>query len=253
MARRRKSNRRHRRGSFHFLYKVLSIFAICAVVILALTLFFRVDNVEVTGQQRYSAEEIQEATGIALGDNMYLLNKFDAVNRLQEALPYIESVRINRRLPSTITIDVTECSSVFGVSQDGAIWYVSPSGRIVEQGSIPIDPEIPVIDGVTLLAPTVGTPLALAVEFAPQQESLLALMLALQEAGVLEQVDAIHLEDLELLTMDYAGRFRVEMLYGADYTRKIQTLEAVIAKLETNETGTIRLTRDDGKVNVIRG
>lgn len=253
MARRRNSNRRHRRGSFRFLYKLLSIVVICAAVILALTLFFRVDTVEVTGQHRYSAEEIREATGISIGDNLYLLNKYDAVNRLQAALPYIEEVRINRRLPDTLTIEVTECAFTFALCQEGTVWYISPSGRIVEQGTIPVDPEVPAIDGCTLLSPSVGTPLALATEYASQQQSLLELMAALEDADLLEKADAIHLGDLDILTMDYDGRFAVEMRYGADYAQKLRTLEAVIEKLESNETGTIRLTRDDGKVNVIRG
>ena len=253
MARRRNSNRRHRRGSFRFLYKLLSILAICAAVVLALTLFFRVDTIEVTGQQRYSAEEIQKATGISVGDNLYLLNKFDAVNRLQTALPYIEEVRINRHLPDKLTIEVKECVHTFALSQEGTVWYISPGGRIVDQGEPPAEADAAVLDGCTLLSPSVGTSLALATEFAAQQESLLSLMSALEHAGVLEKVNAIHLGDLDLLTMDYDGRFQEELRYGADYAQKIRTLEAVVERLESNESGTIRLTRDDGKVNVIRG
>ena len=49
MARRRHSNRRRRRGNFGFLYKLLSVLVICAAVVMALTLFFRVDTIEVTG------------------------------------------------------------------------------------------------------------------------------------------------------------------------------------------------------------
>jgi cell division protein FtsQ len=65
MARRRNSNRRRRRGSFGFLYKLLSTLAICAVVVAALTLFFRVDTIEVSGTARYSAQEIIDAPASA--------------------------------------------------------------------------------------------------------------------------------------------------------------------------------------------
>ena len=61
MARRRNSSRHHRRGRFTFLYKLLSILVICGVVILALTLFFRVDTVVATGQIRYTTEGIAVA------------------------------------------------------------------------------------------------------------------------------------------------------------------------------------------------
>ena len=51
MARRRHSNQRRRRGSFGFLYKLLSMLVICAAIIVALTLFFRVDTVKISGKE----------------------------------------------------------------------------------------------------------------------------------------------------------------------------------------------------------
>ena len=71
-----------------------------------------------------------------------------------------------------------------------------------------------------------GTDIALSTEFANQQTSLLALLAALDAAGLTDRVDAIHLDDLSRLTMDYAGRFSVEMEYNADYDRMLQILEA---------------------------
>ena len=57
MARRRHSNRRRRRGNFGFLYKLLSVLVICAAVVMALTLFFRGDTIEVTGTERYTEKD----------------------------------------------------------------------------------------------------------------------------------------------------------------------------------------------------
>ena len=59
------------------------------------------------------------------------------------------------------------------------------------------------------------------------------LLAALDAAGLTDRVDAIHLDDLSRLTMDYAGRFSVEMEYNADYDRMLQILEAGISKLES--------------------
>ena len=59
-ARRRHSNRRRRRGSFGFLYRLLSVLVICGVIVVALTLFFRVDTVVVTGTQRYTQQEVKQ-------------------------------------------------------------------------------------------------------------------------------------------------------------------------------------------------
>lgn len=212
-------------------------------MVMALTLFFRVDTIEVTGTERYTEKDVIEASGIQLGDNLFLLNKYEAARSIAEQLPYIdiEDIRIRRELPDTLLIDVAECGTPLAVIQDGSAWLLSPKGKIVEQLPASQAGDYAVIDGCELLAPSVGTDIALSTEFANQQTSLLALLAALDAAGLTDRVDAIHLDDLSRLTMDYAGRFSVEMEYNADYDRMLQILEAGISKLESNQTGSIRL------------
>ena len=180
MARRRHSNRRRRRGNFGFLYKLLSVLVICAAVVMALTLFFRVDTIEVTGTERYTEKDVIEASGIQLGDNLFLLNKYEAARSIAEQLPYIdiEDIRIRRELPDTLLIDVAECGTPLAVIQDGSAWLLSPKGKIVEQLPASQAGDYAVIDGCELLAPSVGTDIALSTEFANQQTSLLALLAA---------------------------------------------------------------------------
>ena len=241
MARRRGSARRRRRGGSGFLYKLLSVFLICGCLVAAITLFFRVDTVIITGEQRYTEAEIRQASGVEDGDNLFLLNKYQVIRNIAEALPYIEieNTRIQRKLPDTLLIQVQECGDPLAWTQDGTVWLMSPAGKIVEQTDTAAG--YPTVDGCELLAPSMGTDIALSTEFANQQTSLLALLAALDAAGLTDRVDAIHLDDLSRLTMDYAGRFSVEMEYNADYDRMLQILEAGISKLESNQTGSIRL------------
>ena len=252
MARRRNSNRRRRRGRFVFLYKLLSILVICGVIIAALTLFFRVDSVEIQGNQRYTTEEVRKESGVKTGHNLFLMNKYRIASSLLSKLPYIEQVRISRHLPDQLVIQVTECTTVLAVKQDGSTWLVSPSGKIVAQAGVSEASKYAVIDGFQMLSPSVGSAMAVETALSGRQESLLSLLGALEKSGMLDQVKAIHLGDASVLTMDYAGRFSVELSYGADYAYKLQNLQAVIGKLESNETGTINL-RVDGKANFIPG
>ena len=251
MARRRHSNHRRRRGNFGFLYKLLSVLVICGAVVAALTLFFRVDTIRVTGNDRYTEEEVIQASGIQLGDNLFLLNKYEAARSIAEQLPYIdiEDIWIRRELPDTLLIDVAECGTPLAMIQDGSAWLVSPKGKIVEQLPAAQAGDYAVIDGCELLAPSVGTDIALSTEYASQQSSLLALMTALEAADRMDQVDAIHLSDLSQLVMDYAGRFSVEMPYSADYEQALKIVQGVVDTLETNQTGTIHL--DPGSIHEV--
>lgn len=247
MARRRHSSRRHR-GGFSVLYKLLSVLIICAAIIAALTLFFRVDTIAVSGQQRYTSQEVQDATGIAQGDNLFLLNKYDVAQNIVKALPYVEEIRISRKLPDTLLVEVQECGTPLALPQDGSIWLISPGGKIVEQRSAGDAGDYGTIDGCKLLSPSVGTQIALATEYADQQASLLDLLAALEDAGMLEQVDAIHLDDAGKVVMDYAGRFAVEMPYNADYAMKLKALRLSLesGKIQDNMTGTFDLMQENG-------
>ena len=240
MARRHGRGRRGRR--FGVLYKLLTLVVVCAAAVLALTLFFKVESVEVTGNSRYSAQEIQDACGVQLGDNLYLLSKPDMVQRLHQQLPYIDEVRITRRLPNTLCVQVTEFSTVYAVEQEGTVWLLTSGGKIVETAAERGD--VPLIDGCELLAPSLSGDVSFALELQNRQESLFALLTALESAELTEGVRAIHLGDPTVLTMDYTERFSVEMPYSADYPRLLRYLTLVIEELETNLTGVIDLPRD---------
>lgn len=241
MARKRGSGRR-RRGRFGFLHKLLTVLVICAVIVVALTMFFKVQTITVEGGRRYTEEEIVAASGVTVGDNLFLLNKHDIARRLVEQLPYIETVKPDRQPPGTLLISVTECAATFALEGEGTYWLMSESGKIVDTAAEP--GEQPVIDGCELLAPSVGSRMALAVEEQEREESLLALLAALKTAGKTEQVQAIHLESPSELVVDYANRFAVKMPYSGDYDKLLAFLTIVIDTLETNETGVIDLTRE---------
>lgn len=249
MARNRRSRRRRRRGSSGFLYKLLSVLVICACLVAALTLFFRVDTISVTGQSRYTAEEIRDASGIGIGENLLLLNKYTASGNITAKLPYIEEIRIHKQLPDTLQIEVKECSTPIALVQDGSAWLISAGGKIVDQVDASEAENYPVLTGCSLLAPSVGGELVLASEYSVQEESLLSLLSALDEADMMGEIDGIDLEDLSVLRMGYLDRFTVKLPYNGDYPMKLKMLRLAVESdyVQDNMTGTFDMTREDGR------
>ncbi|MBR3641181.1 MAG: FtsQ-type POTRA domain-containing protein [Oscillibacter sp.] len=254
MPRCRRYTRRYKRGGLSFLYKLLSVLLICACFVAAITLFFRVETVEVFGLERYTKEEILEASGIEQGDNLFLMNKYEVIRRIVDRYPYIEleNTRIQRKLPDTLLIYVKECGRPLALRQDGSVWLVSPSGKIVEQRKTVGG--YGVIDGVQALSPSVGTQLALDSTHDMQLESLLSLLKALEESGFLDTVEAVHLGNLSMVSFECMGRFTVELPYGADYAYKLKTLRAILdsGKIQENMKGTFNMRGSDGKTNFIQ-
>ena len=71
----RSRTRKRNRGRFGPLFKLLCMVAVGVALTMGATVFFRVESVVISGNERYSQEEIIAASGIQVGDNLYGLNK----------------------------------------------------------------------------------------------------------------------------------------------------------------------------------
>ena len=76
--------------------------------------------------------EIIDAAGVSEGDNMFLMNKYSAAERIRKALPYIETVQFRRSLPDGLSIIVTECADPAAIVQDGKAYLLCDTGNIVD-------------------------------------------------------------------------------------------------------------------------
>ena len=250
MARRRSYHRKRRQGRFSFLYKILIFVTICGAIAVALALFFKVDTITVTGNSRYTANQIIEASGIETGDNMFFLNKYHASERITAALPYVETVRISRQLPDTLVVTV-ECTAPAAVSQDGKLWLLSGDGKIVD-AKTGDGKQYAVVEGLTLLEPQVGADLQVPEEQQPSARLLLTLLGLLRDKDMLGDVQTIDLSDTASVVMRYLDRFDVTFRWDADFDYKLDYLLAVVERLEVNEKGAIDMTQE-GKASFIPG
>ena len=82
-----------------------------AAATLGATVFFQVETIAVVGNSRYTAQEVIDASGVQIGDNLFQMNKNQISQRILQQLPYVGEVSPQRGLPSTLTIQVTEISA----------------------------------------------------------------------------------------------------------------------------------------------
>ena len=250
MAKRRRYNHKRRRGSFSFLYKLLAFVLICTAIALALTLFFRIRTIQVSGNDRYTREEIIAAAEVKEGDNLFLMNKYNAAERIRKALPYIETVQFRRMLPDGLSIVVTECADPAAVVQDGKAYLLCDTGNIVDEMAASAAKGRMQVKGLTLTGPAVGTQAQAAEGQELTLERLLELMKALDSRGMTGNVSQLDMSDASQLTLRYLDRFDVYFPWDADYGYKLDYLMAVVEKLEVNEKGIINMMQE-GKARFI--
>ncbi len=191
-----------------------------------------------------------DASGIHVGDNLFLMDKYEVASRIHSTLNYVETVQISRHLPSTLRITVTECKATVAVEQEEVAFLISGSGKIVDTVSIDSAGEYALVTGLALEKPQLGKTIQADKENEKGCQTLLQLLDRLYKKDMLSDVQAIHLEDASHITIRYLDRFNVIIPWGADMDYKLNYLLAVVEKLEDNERGTINMTQDR-KVNFI--
>ena len=231
------------KGRAGVLYAAVMGLFMAVSVVLACTVFFRVEQVEVSGNSRYTVEEITAVCGVEPGDNLILLNKYQIAQQLYTQLPYITNVRVNRKLPDQLLVEVTETKVALTIEGGGAWWLLSESGKVLDVAEGDAEGYL-LLRGVAPEGIAVGEQLRLAAGNL-SAERLLELVAALSERNMLEKTDWVDASDGEILRIGYDGRFEVELFYNADFDFKVNCLRSVVEELEPNETGTIRMTMED--------
>lgn len=198
---RRRANRRQR--ILHIAGRVAFLAVLLAAAVLALTVFFKVETIEVEGSSRYAAADIADSMDVQVGDNLYLWNKVKEADKLLERFPYLDTVQIRRRLPDALVVTVTECQAVLAVPSDSGYYRVSSKGKVLE--ITPEDGGLPVATGVPLMGTQPGQMIDPAVD--AYADALLTVLTALDASGLLPEVDFVNLQSLTDIRIGYQGRF----------------------------------------------
>jgi hypothetical protein len=123
-------------------------------IVAALTLFFKVQEIEVVGNVRYTGEEILEVAQIKPGDNLVLLDKYGISQRIYTRLPYVTNVSPRRKFPDKLIVEVTETRAVAAVEGGGSWWLLSSNGKILEPIERADAGDYMILAGVSAVEPT---------------------------------------------------------------------------------------------------
>ena len=97
--------------------------------------FFRLRRVEFAGLRYLSADTLMPA--VRLAPEASLFDRIDGVERRLRAIPGVQQVRVHRRIPGTLRVDVVETEPVALVPQARGMAMVDDRGR-----TLPFDPAI---------------------------------------------------------------------------------------------------------------
>lgn len=130
-----KKPRRRRKGRRTLHHILLVLVLVAAGIALSLTVFFKIEDIVVIGNEHYTPEEIIQVTGIALEDNLFLVDTHQIEQELLATFPYLEEVSVKRAYPPAIEIHTTPSVAVAALEQAANDYIlITYQGKILEQG-----------------------------------------------------------------------------------------------------------------------
>lgn len=243
---RRKARARKRNAR---IFACVGIAAVVLSILLAVTVFFTVDVIEVHGNTVYTSNEIIEKMGVQFGDNLLLMDKYQVIDRVLDNCVFIDSMEIRRVLPNKLVVNVTEVKMAVAFDcEDGNYWLADPDGRLLQKVT-----ELPSystrISGIQLKNPRPGATFeALESEKQQPMETLLA---ALKENDCFEAVTDIQIEKIYDIRLTYQERYEVIFGRSDQIDNGLAKLELVIAELEKQGTFSANIDFSDGTIRVI--
>lgn len=127
-----RKKKRRRRRRIKALISFLLIIAI-TLVILSLTVFFKIDGITVQDNTVYPSGEIISVSGVEAGDNLFALNSSKIEQRITKNLPFIKKVELKRQLPSKLSLVITETVEEVCYYKDGIYYTADKEGKILKE------------------------------------------------------------------------------------------------------------------------
>jgi len=116
-------------------YITIGIALILIMSIIGTSAFMRANEIKVEGFSAYSIDDIVEASGISLGDNLLFINVQTVSHNIRRELPFINSASVTRVLPDKILISITESEAIAKISFAGETLVSDSTGRILARSS----------------------------------------------------------------------------------------------------------------------
>lgn len=210
--------------------------------LLCVFLLFKVTEITVTGDIVYESSQILELCGYENGDNLFFVSTSDKEKLLKEKLPYIADVKIHRRMPGTLEIEIRG-ATVSACVENGGMWlYVSAGGKILEVKGEP-KPGVMQVVGLTSTNSEMGQLVS------TEEEGVLAAYQAvvdtLTQLDVVQSFTKLDLSDIYDIRLFYEDRVEFKLGSSAELAYKVEfgcSIVTDVNKIGAAERGSLDLS-----------
>ena len=238
-----------------FLLRLATVVAVVLALVLGMSIFFKVENITVSGMEKYTAWDIREASGIREGENLLSLSEPQISGKITTALPYVQYVRVGIKLPDTVNIEVVELDVAYAIeAQDASWWLMDADGKLVEKVNGSEAKGYTQILGVQLSAPGAGAQ-AVAVEPEPGEttdegqtvpvtvkgserlSTVISILQYLEDNSIIGQAASVDVTNMSRIELWYGERYQVNLGDTTQLAYKIQSMKKAIEQEKDYQSG----------------
>ncbi|MDR1409920.1 MAG: FtsQ-type POTRA domain-containing protein [Oscillospiraceae bacterium] len=119
--------RRRKLGAF-----VLLVGSVGIILLLSYTVFFPMTHFDVTGETRYTKTVLEAAAAVPERTQLLNLETDRVMQNLLRELPYLESAKVQRKLPNTLSVTVQDAKTVLATKVEDGCLILSGKGKVLE-------------------------------------------------------------------------------------------------------------------------
>ncbi len=230
---------KNRKKNYFLYYIVLLFFVIMTLVILCVTVFFNIREINIQGSNIYSTEEILENISLKKGDNLFRINVEDLREQILKKFKFIDYVDIQVKIPDSLDIQVEDASLFLSIKQNDNYIYISKKGRIIDRDNFERNEENIEIYGLEDVLLSIGDFITKS-----DNEKIKCLDAIVNdiETEAVENINFIDISDVNDIKLIYDNR--VEILAGdlLEFDYKMRLVKFILDnKLGKTEFGTINI------------
>ena len=232
-----KTNKHKRKKQRYLIAFILVAVVLAITAALSFTVFFPVSQIKVSGGNVYSTSDIINASQIKNGDNLLLINNDTVYKNIKSALPYIESVKISKSLPDTVTITVTDAYEKYCFQINDSYFTADKDFYILEQYDSFKDGAIKILCECHI---NNAAPKSIVIDDKTNKKILDEIIYFCQEQNII--LNKIDIKDTAALNIVVDNRFSVDLGEYYDLKGKLNHLKGMMASIDTTKAGKINLS-----------
>ena len=236
---RRQKRIREQRIRRYTFYAVLAL--IFVLVIMFFTPLFNIRTVNVTGNQKLTAEEITSQIGDVTGRNLFSTRKRTIKRNLND-MAYIDKVTVKKKaFPPTVLLEIKECQPAVQVFFAESYIVIDSTGKVLEKITEKLE-GVAVCEGITVTTANVGEMIAFKDE--EVQKIVMSCIGNMEKADIIRDITVMSFADMTNITFNYQSRLDAICGTHIDFQRKLALFKEAVNsnKLTQNSRGTINLS-----------